>query len=51
MRPQSSFASKLTSSSGVLAAKRRWQNARKAAGKPYDKPNVRRSLALMLDPD
>lgn len=32
----------------VLAAKRRWQHARKAAGKPYDKPNIVMSSAVQV---
>ncbi|ETW78814.1 glutamate decarboxylase/sphingosine phosphate lyase [Heterobasidion irregulare TC 32-1] len=32
----------------VLAAKRRWQNARKAAGKPYDKPNLVMNSAVQV---
>src|ERR1700733_3775624 len=30
----------------VLAMKKRWQNARKAAGKPWDKPNIVMSSAV-----
>ena len=33
---------------GVLAMKKRWQNARKAAGKPYDKPNIVMSSAVQV---
>ncbi|THH16691.1 hypothetical protein EW146_g3992 [Bondarzewia mesenterica] len=32
----------------VLAAKRRWQNMRKAAGKPYDKPNLVMNAAVQV---
>jgi hypothetical protein len=32
----------------VLAAKRRWQNMRKAAGKPFDKPNIVMSAAVQV---
>jgi len=32
----------------VLAAKRRWQNARKAAGKPHDKPNIVMNAAVQV---
>jgi len=32
----------------VLAAKRRWQNLRKAAGKPYDKPNIVMNAAVQV---
>lgn len=32
----------------VLAAKRRWQNARKAAGKPWDKPNLVMNAAVQV---
>jgi len=32
----------------VLAAKRRWQNARKAANKPYDKPNIVMNAAVQV---
>jgi hypothetical protein len=32
----------------VLAAKRRWQNIRKAAGKPFDKPNIVMSAAVQV---
>jgi hypothetical protein len=32
----------------VLAAKRRWQNLRKAAGKPYDKPNLVMNAAVQV---
>lgn len=33
---------------GVLAMKKRWQNQRKAAGKPYDKPNLVMSSAVQV---
>ncbi|KAJ5042835.1 uncharacterized protein L3040_004228 [Drepanopeziza brunnea f. sp. 'multigermtubi'] len=33
---------------GVLAMKKRWQNARKAAGKPWDKPNIVMSSAVQV---
>ncbi|RDW85831.1 putative glutamate decarboxylase [Coleophoma crateriformis] len=33
---------------GVLAMKKRWQNARKAAGKPFDKPNIVMSSAVQV---
>jgi glutamate decarboxylase len=33
---------------GVLAMKKRWQNKRKAAGKPYDKPNIVMSSAVQV---
>ncbi|CAG8975509.1 hypothetical protein HYALB_00012285 [Hymenoscyphus albidus] len=33
---------------GVLAMKKRWQNARKAAGKPYDNPNIVMSSAVQV---
>jgi glutamate decarboxylase len=33
---------------GGLAFKRRWQNARKAEGKPYDKPNLIMSSAVQV---
>jgi hypothetical protein len=32
----------------VLAAKRRWQHMRKAAGKPYDKPNLVMNAAVQV---
>ncbi|KAF7974993.1 hypothetical protein HWV62_10591 [Athelia sp. TMB] len=32
----------------VLAAKRRWQNLRKAAGKPWDKPNIVMNAAVQV---
>ncbi|KAL3424122.1 Glutamate decarboxylase 4 [Phlyctema vagabunda] len=32
----------------VLAMKKRWQNARKAAGKPWDKPNIVMSSAVQV---
>ncbi|KIM87390.1 hypothetical protein PILCRDRAFT_95723 [Piloderma croceum F 1598] len=32
----------------VLAAKRRWQHMRKAAGKPYDKPNLVMNSAVQV---
>jgi len=32
----------------VLAAKKRWQNMRKAAGKPYDKPNLVMNSAVQV---
>jgi len=32
----------------VLAAKRRWQNQRKAAGKPHDKPNLVMNAAVQV---
>ncbi|KIJ41001.1 hypothetical protein M422DRAFT_31912 [Sphaerobolus stellatus SS14] len=32
----------------VLAAKRRWQDARKAAGKPWDKPNIVMNSAVQV---
>ncbi|KAH8812082.1 pyridoxal phosphate-dependent transferase [Xylogone sp. PMI_703] len=32
----------------VLAMKKRWQNARKAAGKPFDKPNIIMSSAVQV---
>jgi hypothetical protein len=32
----------------VLAMKKRWQNARKAAGKPFDKPNIVMSSAVQV---
>lgn len=33
---------------GVLAAKRRWQNARRAAGKSIDKPNLVMNAAVQV---
>ncbi|KAF1985212.1 glutamate decarboxylase [Aulographum hederae CBS 113979] len=33
---------------GVLAMKKRWQNARKAAGKPFDKPNIVMNSAVQV---
>jgi len=33
---------------GVLALKKRWQNQRKAAGKPYDKPNIVMNAAVQV---
>src|SRR5262245_37328600 len=33
---------------GVLAMKKRWQNKRKAAGKPYDKPNIVMNSAVQV---
>lgn len=33
---------------GVLAMKKRWQNKRKAAGKPYDKPNIIMNAAVQV---
>jgi len=33
---------------GVLAMKKRWQNARKAAGKPWDKPNIVMNSAVQV---
>ncbi|KAL2075379.1 hypothetical protein VTL71DRAFT_322 [Oculimacula yallundae] len=33
---------------GVLAMKKRWQNKRKAAGKPWDKPNIVMSSAVQV---
>ena len=33
---------------GVLAMKKRWQNQRKAAGKPYDKPNLIMNSAVQV---
>ncbi|KAF2843788.1 glutamate decarboxylase [Patellaria atrata CBS 101060] len=33
---------------GVLAMKKRWQKARKAAGKPYDKPNMIMNAAVQV---
>jgi glutamate decarboxylase len=33
---------------GVLAMKKVWQNARKAAGKPYDKPNLVMNSAVQV---
>lgn len=33
---------------GVLAMKKRWQNARKAAGKPFDKPNLIMNSAVQV---
>jgi glutamate decarboxylase len=32
----------------VLAMKKRWQNARKAVGKPFDKPNIIMSSAVQV---
>src|SRR3979411_3073164 len=32
----------------VLAMKKRWQNARKAAGKPWDKPNIVMSYSVQV---
>jgi len=32
----------------VLAMKKRWQNKRKAAGKPYDKPNIVMNTAVQV---
>ncbi|KAI9660568.1 MAG: hypothetical protein M1821_009920 [Bathelium mastoideum] len=32
----------------TLAMKKRWQNARKAAGKPYDKPNIVMNSAVQV---
>lgn len=33
---------------GVLAMKKRWQNQRKACGKPYDKPNIIMNAAVQV---
>lgn len=33
---------------GVLAMKKRWQKQRKAAGKPFDKPNIVMSSAVQV---
>ena len=33
---------------GTLAMKKRWQNKRKAAGKPYDKPNIVMNSAVQV---
>ncbi|KAI9675700.1 MAG: hypothetical protein M1817_001067 [Caeruleum heppii] len=33
---------------GTLAMKKRWQNKRKAAGKPYDKPNIIMNSAVQV---
>lgn len=33
---------------GVLAMKKRWQNKRKAEGKPYDKPNLVMNSAVQV---
>jgi len=33
---------------GVLSLKKRWQNQRKAAGKPYDKPNIVMNAAVQV---
>lgn len=33
---------------GVLAQKKLWQNKRKAAGKPYDKPNMIMNSAVQV---
>lgn len=33
---------------GVLAAKRRWQNARRAAGKSVEKPNLVMNAAVQV---
>jgi glutamate decarboxylase len=33
---------------GVLAMKKRWQNQRKAAGKPFDKPNLIMNSAVQV---
>lgn len=33
---------------GVLAMKKRWQNKRKAAGKPFDKPNIVMNSAVQV---
>ena len=33
---------------GTLAMKKRWQNQRKAAGKPYDKPNIVMNSAVQV---
>ena len=33
---------------GVLAMKKCWQNKRKAAGKPYDKPNLVMNSAVQV---
>ncbi|TVY41384.1 Glutamate decarboxylase [Lachnellula subtilissima] len=33
---------------GVLAMKKRWKNARQAAGKPFDKPNIVMSSAVQV---
>lgn len=32
----------------VLAMKKRWQNKRKAEGKPYDKPNIIMNSAVQV---
>lgn len=32
----------------TLAMKKRWQNKRKAAGKPYDKPNIVMNSAVQV---
>lgn len=32
----------------TLAMKRKWQNARKAAGKPHDKPNMVRTIFVIF---
>ena len=32
----------------TLAMKKRWQNKRKAAGKPYDKPNIVMNAAVQV---
>jgi glutamate decarboxylase len=33
---------------GVLAMKKRWQNQRKEAGKPFDKPNLVMNSAVQV---
>jgi glutamate decarboxylase len=33
---------------GILAMKKRWQNQRKAAGKPFDKPNLIMNSAVQV---
>lgn len=33
---------------GVLAMKKRWQNKRKAEGKPFDKPNIVMNSAVQV---
>lgn len=33
---------------GVLSMKKLWQNQRKAAGKPYDKPNLIMNSAVQV---